>query len=190
MSRYVLFIIINTVVFNMKRSFLFCSAGSMTILPTVLFLITGVLRETAVKAGDNSVPVPVSAALQGIKTIITSPLAQVESMQTQWTSLVRSSLASVLENSPTGEHTDRHAHVHTDRLVSCLYACLCHSSDESRPDMDEVSMLTAITLFLLSANNELVGVTVLQKGCLDRFRKALNSSDPWVSSCSKTACIK
>lgn len=170
--------------------FLFCSAGSMTILPTVLFLITGVLRETAVKADDNSVPVPVSAALQGIKTIITSPLAQVESMHTQWTSLVRSSLASVLEYSPTGEHTDRHAYVHTDRLLSCLYACLCQSLDDSRPYMDEVSMLTAITLFLLSANNELAGVTVLQKGCLDRFRKALNSSDPWVSSYSKPACTK
>lgn len=46
--------------------------------------------------------------------------------------------------------------------------------------MDEVSMLTAITLFLLSASRDLVGVTVLQKGCLDRFRNALNSSDPWV----------
>lgn len=82
----------------------------MTILPTVLFLITGVLRETAVKVADNSVPVPVSAALQGIKTIITSPLAQVESMQTQWTGLVRSSLASVLEHSQPGEQ--RHTHTH------------------------------------------------------------------------------
>lgn len=48
--------------------------------------------------------------------------------------------------------------------------------------MDEVSMLTAITLFLLSASSELVGVAVLQKGCMDHFRNALNSSDPWVSS--------
>ncbi|XP_063347153.1 HEAT repeat-containing protein 5B isoform X2 [Pelmatolapia mariae] len=133
-----------------------CSpAGSMTILPTVLFLITGVLKETAVKTPDNSVPVPVAAALQGIKTIITSPIARLESVRTQWTSLVRSSLASVLEYS---------------------------QPDESRPDMDEVSMLTAITLFLLSASSELVGVTVLQKGCMDRFRNALNSSDPWVQA--------
>lgn len=62
------------------------------------------------KAVDNSVPVLVSAALQGIKTIITSPLAQVESMQTQWTGLVRSSLASVLEYSQPGE--PRHKHLH------------------------------------------------------------------------------
>ncbi|XP_063047572.1 HEAT repeat-containing protein 5B isoform X2 [Engraulis encrasicolus] len=133
-----------------------CSpAGSMTILPTVLFLITGVLRETALKTPDNSVPVPVSAALQGIKTIITSPLARAEKTLTQWTNLVRSSLASVLE-----------------------YA----QPDESRPNVDEVSMLTAITLFLLSASAELLGVTTLQNGCMDRFRNALNSSDPWVQA--------
>ncbi|XP_053731194.1 HEAT repeat-containing protein 5B isoform X1 [Synchiropus splendidus] len=133
-----------------------CSpAGSMTILPTVLFLITGVLKETAVKTADNSVPATVSAALQAIKTIITSPMARGDSLQTQWTSLVRSSLASVLEYS---------------------------QPDESRPDMDDVSMLTAITLFLLSASNELLGVTVLQNGCMECFRHALNSSDPSVQA--------
>uniref|UniRef100_A0AAR2ITQ2 HEAT repeat-containing protein 5B n=1 Tax=Pygocentrus nattereri TaxID=42514 RepID=A0AAR2ITQ2_PYGNA len=133
-----------------------CSpAGSMTILPTVLFLICGVLKETAVKTPEGSVPLPVSAALQGIKTIITSPLGRVEKTQQQWTSLVRSSLASVLEYS---------------------------QPDESRPNMDVVSMLTAITLFLVSASAELVGVTALQKGCMERFRNALNSSDPWVQA--------
>ncbi|KAJ8360050.1 hypothetical protein SKAU_G00165750 [Synaphobranchus kaupii] len=133
-----------------------CSpAGSMTVLPTILFLITGVLRETAVKTPDNVVPAPVTAALQGIKTIVTSPLARVEKTHKQWTALVRSSLASVLEYS---------------------------QPDESRPNMDEVSMLTAITLFLLSAGTEVVGVLSLQKGCMDRFRNALNSSDPWVQA--------
>ncbi|KAM3862626.1 HEAT repeat-containing protein 5B [Diretmus argenteus] len=148
-------LVANTVSILAELPSLCSPAGSMTILPTVLFLITGVLRETAVKTADNSVPVPVSAALQGIKTIITSPLARVESTQTQWTGLVRSSLASVLEYS---------------------------QPDESRPDIDEVSMLTAITLFLLSGSNEVVGVTVLQKGCMDRFRNGLNSSDPWVQA--------
>ncbi|XP_034755112.1 HEAT repeat-containing protein 5B isoform X2 [Etheostoma cragini] len=148
-------LVANTVSILAELPSLCSPAGSMTILPTVLFLITGVLRETALKTADNSVPVTVSAALQGIKTIITSPLARVESMHTQWTGLVRSSLASVLEHS---------------------------QPEESRPDMDEVSTLTAITLFLLSASNELVGVTVLQKGCMERFRNALNSSDPWVQA--------
>uniref|UniRef100_A0A6Q2ZMP5 HEAT repeat-containing protein 5B n=1 Tax=Esox lucius TaxID=8010 RepID=A0A6Q2ZMP5_ESOLU len=126
--------------------------GSMTILPTVLFLITGVLKETAVKTSDNSVPLPVSAALQGIKTIITSPLARSEKTRTQWTVLVRSSLASVIEYSQPV-------------MISPL-----------------VSMLTAITLFLLSGSSEVIGVTVLQQGCMDRYRNALNSPDPWVQA--------
>ncbi|XP_015248713.1 PREDICTED: HEAT repeat-containing protein 5B isoform X1 [Cyprinodon variegatus] len=148
-------LVANTVSILAELPSLCSPAGATTILPTVLFLITGVLKETAIKAADNSVPVPVAAALQGIKTIITSPLARQESIQNQWTTLVRSSLASVLEYS---------------------------QPDESRPDMDEVSMLTAITLFLLSASSELVGVIVLQNGCMDRFRNALNSSDPWVQA--------
>uniref|UniRef100_A0A3Q3FDQ2 HEAT repeat-containing protein 5B n=1 Tax=Labrus bergylta TaxID=56723 RepID=A0A3Q3FDQ2_9LABR len=148
-------LVANTVSILAELPSLCSPAGSMTILPTVLFLITGVLRETALKTPDGFIPAPVSAALQGIKTIITSPLARVASMQTQWTDLVRSSLASVLE----------HSH-----------------PDESRPDMDEVSMLTAVTLFLLSASGELVGVTALQNGCMECFRNALNSSDPTVQA--------
>ncbi|KAM4607496.1 HEAT repeat-containing protein 5B isoform 2-T2 [Polymixia lowei] len=148
-------LVANTVTILAELPSLCSPAGSMTILPTVLFLITGVLKETAIKSSDTSVALPASAALQGIKTIITSPLARAESTQTHWTGLVRSSLASVLEYS---------------------------QPDDSRPDMDEVSMLTAITLFLLSASNEVVGVTVLQKGCMDRFRNGLNSSDPEVQA--------
>ncbi|XP_027013804.1 HEAT repeat-containing protein 5B isoform X1 [Tachysurus fulvidraco] len=131
-----------------------CSpAGGMTILPTVLFLICGVLRETAVKTADGVVSPPVSASLQAIKTIITSPLSRVGHIQQQWSSLVRSSLASVLEYS---------------------------KPDECRPGVDEMSMLTAITLFLVSAGSELLGVTSLQKGCMEHYRNALNSSDPLV----------
>lgn len=100
--------------------FFFSSAGSMTILPTALFLITGVLRETALRSADNSVPLPVSAALQAIKTIITSPLAQVDSIQTQWASLVRSSLASVLEHSEPGEHTHSHTHKQTKLTLAAF----------------------------------------------------------------------
>uniref|UniRef100_A0A4W3GFI6 HEAT repeat-containing protein 5B n=1 Tax=Callorhinchus milii TaxID=7868 RepID=A0A4W3GFI6_CALMI len=129
-----------------------CSpSGSMTVLPTILYLITGVLRETAIKSADNHVAPPVSAALQAIKTIITSPLAKSDEIHKPWKGLICSSLASVLEY--------------------------------SKPD--EVSMLTAITLFLLPASNQVVGIQALQNCCIERFRSALNSNDPWVSLFSK-----
>ncbi|XP_067840211.1 HEAT repeat-containing protein 5B isoform X2 [Heptranchias perlo] len=131
-----------------------CSpTGSMTVLPTILFLITGVLRETAVKSTDKHVSPPVTAALQGIKTIITSPLAKSDEIHKQWKGLVCSSLASILEYS---------------------------KPDESKPCVDEVSMLTAITLFLLSASNQVLGISSLHNCCIEQFGSALNSSDPWV----------
>uniref|UniRef100_A0A8C2TM74 HEAT repeat-containing protein 5B n=1 Tax=Coturnix japonica TaxID=93934 RepID=A0A8C2TM74_COTJA len=126
-----------------------CSpAGCMTVLPTILFLITRVLKETAVKSADNQVPPPVSAALQGIKTIVTLPTVKTDETQNQWASLIRST----------------------------LFISICW------PVLDEVSVLTAITLFLWSASTEIIGVQSLQNGCINRFRNALNSSDPWVQA--------
>lgn len=54
-------------------------------------------------------------------------------------------------------------------------------SEDSMPMPDEVSMLTAIALFLWSASSEIIGVQSLQNGCMNRFKNALNSCDPWVS---------
>ncbi|XP_019356147.1 HEAT repeat-containing protein 5B isoform X3 [Alligator mississippiensis] len=133
-----------------------CSpAGCMMILPTILFLITKVLKETAIKSVDNQVPPPVSAALQGIKTIVTLPVIKTDETQKQWTNLIRSTLASILEYS---------------------------QPEASKPVLDEVSMLTAIALFLWSASAEIIGVLSLQNGCVNRFKNALNSCDPWVQA--------
>lgn len=74
----------------------------MTILPTVLFLITQVLKETAVKTVGNQVTQPVAAALQGLKNTVTLPMAMNEDIHKQWTKLIRSTLASILEYSHPG----------------------------------------------------------------------------------------
>ncbi|XP_028905877.1 HEAT repeat-containing protein 5B isoform X2 [Ornithorhynchus anatinus] len=133
-----------------------CSpAGCMTILPTILFLIARILKDTAIKSADNQVPPPVSAALQGIKNIVTLPLVKTDETSKQWTELIRSTLACILEYS---------------------------QPDESLPTLDEVSMLTAIALFLWSASTEIIGVQSLQNGCMNRFKNALNSCDPWVQA--------
>ncbi|KAF3826502.1 hypothetical protein GH733_009027 [Mirounga leonina] len=133
-----------------------CSpAGCMTILPTILFLIARVLKDTAIKSADNQVPPPVSAALQGIKSIVTLSMAKTEDTQKQWTALIRSTLACILEYS---------------------------QPEDSMPMPDEVSMLTAIALFLWSASSEIIGVQSLQNGCMNRFKNALNSCDPWVQA--------
>ncbi|KAM7078672.1 HEAT repeat-containing protein 5B isoform 3-T4 [Molossus nigricans] len=133
-----------------------CSpAGCMTILPTILFLIARILKDTAIKSADNQVPPPVSAALQGIKNIVTLSMAKTEGTQKQWTALIRSTLACILEYP---------------------------QPEDSMPMPDEVSMLTAIALFLWSAGSEIIGVQSLQNGCMNRFKNALNSCDPWVQA--------
>ncbi|XP_077885513.1 HEAT repeat-containing protein 5B isoform X3 [Ictidomys tridecemlineatus] len=133
-----------------------CSpAGCMTILPTILFLIARILKDTAIKSADNQVPLPVSAALQGIKSIVTLSMVKTEETQKQWTALIRSTLACILEYS---------------------------QPEDSVPTPDEVSMLTAIALFLWSASSEIIGVQSLQNGCMNRFKNALNSCDPWVQA--------
>ncbi|EDL38467.1 mCG1040528, isoform CRA_b, partial [Mus musculus] len=133
-----------------------CSpAGCMTILPTILFLIARILKDTAIKSADNQVPPPVSAALQGIKSIVTLSMAKTEDTQKQWTTLIRSTLACILEYS---------------------------QPDDCMPAPDEVSTLTAIALFLWSASSEIIGVQSLQNGCMNRFKSALNSCDPWHSN--------
>uniref|UniRef100_A0AC11AND4 HEAT repeat containing 5B n=1 Tax=Ovis aries TaxID=9940 RepID=A0AC11AND4_SHEEP len=134
-----------------KRNTLRC----MTILPTILFLIARILKDTAIKSADNQVPPPVSAALQGIKSIVTLSMAKTEDTQKQWTALIRSTLACILEYS---------------------------QPEDSVPVPDEVSMLTAIALFLWSAGSEIIGVQSLQNGCICRFKNALNSCDPWVQA--------
>uniref|UniRef100_A0A8C8VM89 HEAT repeat-containing protein 5B n=1 Tax=Pelusios castaneus TaxID=367368 RepID=A0A8C8VM89_9SAUR len=133
-----------------------CSpAGCMTILPTILFLITRVLKETAIKSVDNQVPPPVSAALQGIKSIVTLSMAKTEETQKQWTGLIRSTLASILEYSqPEG----------------------------TKPVIDEVSMLTAIALFLWSASTEIIGVQSLQNGCINKFKNSSQLKSPCVQA--------
>nr|XP_040127081.1 HEAT repeat-containing protein 5B isoform X2 [Ictidomys tridecemlineatus] len=134
-----------------KRNTLRC----MTILPTILFLIARILKDTAIKSADNQVPLPVSAALQGIKSIVTLSMVKTEETQKQWTALIRSTLACILEYS---------------------------QPEDSVPTPDEVSMLTAIALFLWSASSEIIGVQSLQNGCMNRFKNALNSCDPWVQA--------
>uniref|UniRef100_A0A8D0HG90 HEAT repeat containing 5B n=1 Tax=Sphenodon punctatus TaxID=8508 RepID=A0A8D0HG90_SPHPU len=131
------------------------STGCMTVLPTILFVITRVLKETAVKAVDNQVQPPVNAALQGLKTIVTLSMAKSDETHKQWTALIRSTLASILEYS---------------------------QPEASQPILDEVSILTAIALFLWSASTEIIGVQSLQNGCMNRFKNALNSCDPWVQA--------
>ncbi|XP_065609713.1 HEAT repeat-containing protein 5A isoform X2 [Cyrtonyx montezumae] len=127
--------------------------GSVSVLPTILYLITGVLKETAVKEQDGQLPLPVAASLQALKGLLSSPMARAEKSRTAWTDLLRSALVTVLD---------------------------CWDQDGLLQELDEVSLLTAITVFIMSTSPEVTTIECLQKRCIEKFKVTLESKDPLV----------
>ncbi|XP_048708556.1 HEAT repeat-containing protein 5A isoform X4 [Caretta caretta] len=128
--------------------------GSVSVLPTILYLIIGVLRETAVKLPDGQLPLTAAASLQALKGILSSPMARAEKSRTAWTELLRSALVTVLD---------------------------CWDPvDGAQQELDEVNLLTAITVFILSTSPEVITIECLQKRCIEKFKIALDSKDPVV----------
>ncbi|KAM4691047.1 HEAT repeat-containing protein 5A [Rhinophrynus dorsalis] len=124
--------------------------GSVSILPTLLYLVMGVLKETAVKPPDGRLPLTVTTALQALKVIVSSPMSRAEKSNASWTSLLRSSVTSLL-------------------LTWDL---------EREPRLDSISLLTAITIFLLSASPEVMSQTGLQSAVVQKFQHSIDSKDP------------
>ncbi|NXC92816.1 HTR5A protein, partial [Certhia familiaris] len=128
--------------------------GSVSVLPTILYLIIGVLKETAVKLQDGQLPLTVAASLQALKGLLSSPMARAEKSQNAWTDLLRSALVTVLDC--------------WDQVDGLLQ------------ELDEVSLLTAITVFVMSTSPEVTTVECLQKRCIEKFKTTLDSKDPLV----------
>ncbi|KAM5340631.1 HEAT repeat-containing protein 5A isoform 4-T7 [Glossophaga mutica] len=128
--------------------------GSISILPTILYLTIGVLRETAVKLPGGQLSSTVAASLQALKGILSSPMARAEKSQAAWTDLLRSALTTVLDS--------------------------WDPVDGTHQELDEVSLLTAITVFTLSASPEVTIIPCLQKRCMEKFKVTLEIKDPMV----------
>uniref|UniRef100_A0A452TYF0 HEAT repeat-containing protein 5A n=1 Tax=Ursus maritimus TaxID=29073 RepID=A0A452TYF0_URSMA len=122
--------------------------GSISILPTILYLTIGVLRQTAVKLPGGQLSSTVAASLQALKGILSSPMARAEKSHTAWTDLLRSALTTIL--------------------------------DYWDPELDEISLLTAITVFILSTSPEVTTIPCLQKRCIEKFKATLEIKDPVV----------
>ncbi|NXD05768.1 HTR5A protein, partial [Nothocercus nigrocapillus] len=126
--------------------------GSVSVLPTILYLIIGVLKETAVKLHGGQLPLTVAAALQALKGLLSSPMARAEKSRAAWTELLRSALVTLLD-----------CWDQTDGLLQ-----------------DETSLLAAVTVFVVSASPEVTAGGCLQRRCLEKFKLMLHSKDPFV----------
>ncbi|XP_062946324.1 HEAT repeat-containing protein 5A isoform X3 [Cynocephalus volans] len=128
--------------------------GSISVLPTILYLTIGVLRETAVKLPGGQLSSTVAASLQALKGILSSPMARAEKSHAAWTDLLQSALTTVLD--------------------------CCDPVDGTYHELDEVSLLTAVTVFILSTSPEVTTIPCLQKRCIEKFKATLEIKDPVV----------
>ncbi|KAM3918608.1 HEAT repeat-containing protein 5A isoform 2-T2 [Leptodactylus fuscus] len=122
--------------------------GSVSVLPTLLYLVLGVLQHTAERNPEGRLSVAVTSALQALKSIVSSPMSRVEKTRASWTSLLHSSASTMLQSWGTDDEKDR------------------------------IALLTAVTIFLLSANPEVMSEPGLQNACLQRFHYSTDNKDP------------
>lgn len=90
---------------NDKRSdivFFLPSTGSVSVLPTVLYLLLGVLREAVKGSVGAESGQLVPGILQALRTVLTSPMSRAEKSRGAWTELLQSALHTLLESWSTG----------------------------------------------------------------------------------------
>lgn len=84
----------------------------MAVVPTILFLMTSVLKEVAVQPEPASqqpatplvvTTAPVNTALQALKTLATLPLFQSSDHAKEWITLLRSTLSRIIDMSKTSK---------------------------------------------------------------------------------------
>ncbi|XP_059208691.1 LOW QUALITY PROTEIN: HEAT repeat-containing protein 5A [Centropristis striata] len=134
--------------------------GSVSILPTVLYLLLGVLRELVHQPSTHTgAPPPepgaglaavVQAALQALRSVVTSPMSRQEKSRGAWILLLRSAVSSLLGLWDTA--------------------------------VDQVCLLSALSVLLLSAPPAVCCVEPLQSLCVQRFSSSMESKQPLVVS--------
>lgn len=126
--------------------------GALEIVPTILYLMTGVIKEVATKSIDDQTIIAntgtMQAALHCLRTTVTDRYVHDERCQSQLKRLLQSALASIIDLTKTG-------------------------SDDTR--VDEVTMMLAIAVFILHAPGNLVTVPNLKFPSINHFQQCLQN---------------
>ncbi|KAJ0063184.1 hypothetical protein NL108_013353 [Boleophthalmus pectinirostris] len=139
--------------------------GSVSILPTVLYLLLGVLRELVHRPCSLTDPVSgpgsghpglIQSCLQSLRAVLLSPMSRQEKSRESWVQLLQSALSSLL----------------------LLWEC-----DDPELEVDQGALLRALAQFLVSSSgSDVCGVPPLCSLSLDKFTCAMDSKDPQVQS--------
>lgn len=137
--------------------------GSVTILPTVLYLVTGALREAVIKSGEESQVLSSSlivvACLEGLQKLVSCRYPAFPASEAKYNSIVQSGLLRVLD--------------------------LCKTSYSDIERLDEVSLLLAIKVFLLYSPQHLLLAPNIKYPAINAFSTSLGSEDLVV----RTSCL-
>ncbi|XP_047677260.1 HEAT repeat-containing protein 5A isoform X1 [Tachysurus fulvidraco] len=129
--------------------------GSVSVLPTVLYLLLGVLRVLVREYRGVGTETLVPGTLQALRTVLSSPMSRVEKSHRAWVQLLRCALTTLLT---------------------------CWNSDSTESGVDEITLLMALTIFLLEASVEVTNVEPLRTLCISKFLAGLESKDPMLQS--------
>jgi len=98
--------------------------GAVAILPTILYLTTGVIKESATKSIHDptvmATAVPVTAALHCLRTLATDKYCKDERSGEDWHKLLQSALAKVIDLAKTGEDILSISFIDISTKVACL----------------------------------------------------------------------
>uniref|UniRef100_A0A1A9X2M8 HEAT repeat-containing protein 5A n=1 Tax=Glossina brevipalpis TaxID=37001 RepID=A0A1A9X2M8_9MUSC len=139
--------------------------GALSILPTILYMTTSIIKEIANKSIIDSTilanTMAIQTGLEVLESVCQDKWAQHPSVTTDWQELLQSSLATIVDLTKTAGNSE-------DRK------------------MDEVTMLQAIAVFLLHTPPAVVCTPSLQYPCINHFRHYLQSDNLTV----KLRCIQ
>ena len=119
--------------------------GAVNILPSVLWLVTGVLKETEigmepdysqVTAGGKGPSPKVAASLQALKTLVTTEHSQDQRSCEKWTEILQSGLLRVLDLAKTSQSSDK-----VDATEE--------SKEASGQEQHDMGLLLAVAIFML-----------------------------------------
>ncbi|XP_022214446.2 HEAT repeat-containing protein 5B isoform X2 [Drosophila obscura] len=128
--------------------------GALTILPTILYMTTSIVKEIANKSAiDSSILAntsAVQAALQCLRSVCVHRWSRQPDTAEDWQQLLQSALATVIDLTKT-------------------------AGDNEERKVDEVTMLLAIAVFILHTPASVVAAPSLQYPCINHFRQCLQS---------------
>lgn len=138
-------------------------SGALHILPTILYLSTGVIKEISTKSiSDNTILancISIQAALHHLKSLTTDKYANDERTSTEWRKLLQSSLGKIIDLTKTGCEETKY---------------------------DEVTMMLSIAVFLLHTPPKMVLIPNIQYPSINLFRQCFQSE----SNIVRLKCIQ